>query len=279
MQFTSAVYHEDAEPVAIVKYRDLINALRELGLDGTQPAIAHGSLSAFVDVQGGADTIVGALIAATDGLIMPTFTYKTMVTPQFGPPNNGLTYGRGSRHNLNAEFYFPDMPADPLMGIIPETLRQLEEAERSKHPIYSFSGVNAKEILAAQSLQNPFGPIQKLTEMRGVVLLLGVNHTANTSIHYGEKFSGRRQFTRWALTPKGVRECPGWPGCSYGFESIAPYVEHFTKKTSLGEALLQVIPLSQLIEVVVERIVDNPAALLCNRMECERCKATRKEEQ
>jgi aminoglycoside 3-N-acetyltransferase len=263
----------------MVKYRELINALRDLGLDGSQPAIVHGSLSAFGHVQGGADTVVGALISATNGLIMPTFTYKTMVTPKFGPSNNGLTYGRGSSHNLAAEFYFPDMPADPLMGIIPETLRQLEEAERSKHPIYSFSGVEAQEILATQSLQDPFGPIQKLTELQGIVLLLGVNHTANTSIHYGEKFAGRRQFTRWALTPKGVRECPGWPGCSYGFEAIVPYVEHFTQKTTLGEALLQAIPLPQLINVVVERIVENPMALLCNRLDCERCKASRKEEQ
>jgi len=263
----------------MVKYRDLVNALRELGLDGSQPAIAHASLSAFGYVQGGADTIVGALVAATDGLIMPTFTYKTMVIPQEGPPNNGLTYGLGSHQNLVAEFYTPELPADPLMGIIPETLRQLEEAERSNHPIYSFSGVDAQDFLASQNIQDPFGPIHKLTENQGFVLLLGVNHTSNTSIHYGEKFAGRRQFIRWALTPKGVRECPNWPGCSFGFEAIAPSIEHIVKKTYLNETLLQAIPLPQLIKTVVERIVEDPLALLCNRLDCERCKATRKEMQ
>ena len=261
----------------MITYRDLINALRDLGLDGSLPAIAHASLSAFGHVQGGAETVVGALIEATGGLIMPTFTYKTMVTPKTGPQNNGLIYGSGVHKNQVAEFYSKRMPANSLMGVIPETLRQLEEAQRSNHPIYSFSGVDADEILDAQTLQDPFGPIHSLTELKGVVLLLGVDHTANTSIHFGEKLAGRKQFIRWALTPKGVLECPGWPGCSFGFEEIAPFIASFTKKTYLGDAQLQAIPLSQLIKIVVERIIEDPEALLCTRSDCERCQSVRKE--
>jgi aminoglycoside 3-N-acetyltransferase len=261
----------------MVTYRELIKAFRELGLDGTKSAIAHASLSAFGQVKGGAETVVGALLSVTDGLIMPTFTYKTMITPETGPPNNGITYGAGARKNMLAEFYRPDMPADSLMGVIPETLRQLEEAQRSKHPIYSFSGVDAQKALDAQTLSEPFGPIQVLAESQGLVLLLGVDHTSNTSIHYGEAVARRKQFIRWALTPKGVQECPGWPGCSFGFEEINPFVESFTKKTLIGDALLQSIPLPQLINVVVDRINQDPTALLCKRATCERCQAVRRE--
>lgn len=261
----------------MISYRDLTNALRDLGLDGTQPVIAHASLSAFGHIQGGAKTVVGALISATSSVIMPTFTYKTMITPEEGPPNNGIRYGSGERQNQVAEFYFPDMPADPLMGIIPETLRQFEEAQRSNHPIYSFAGVHAQEILDAQNLSDPFGPIHALTERQGWVLLLGVDHTSNTSIHFAEKLAGRKQFIRWALTPKGVRECPGWPGCSYGFNAVTPFIESFTQKTSLGDAEIQAIPLPAMIKAVVERIGEDPTAFLCNRSNCQRCQAVRKD--
>jgi aminoglycoside 3-N-acetyltransferase len=62
-------------------------------------------------------------------------------------------------------------------------------------------------------LDDPLAPVGALAEENGTVLLIGVNHTVNTSIHYAEKIAGRKQFIRWALTPQGVRECPGFPGC------------------------------------------------------------------
>lgn len=259
----------------MVAFRELVNAFRELGLDGSQPAIAHASLSAFGQVQGGAETIVGALLRATDGLIMPTFTYKTMLTPESAPPDNGITYGSNQNDNLRAEFYRPDMPADPLMGVVAETLRLHPQAQRSDHPIYSFTGVDAEGAIAAQSRGEPFAPIRVLTESQGVVLLLGVGHTVNTSIHYGEQLAGRRQFIRWALTPKGVQECPHWPGCSHGFDAIAPEIEKYIHRAQLGGAQIQLIPLSMLTRTVVEIIHKDPRALLCDRSNCERCQAIR----
>ena len=115
-----------------------------------------------------------------------------------------------------AEFFTPRMPADPLMGIIPETLRKHPRAKRSSHPIQSFAGINAGKILAAQTMANPLSPLGALEERFGWVVLLGVDHTVNTSIHSAEKLAGRKQFVRWALTPKGVVECPGFPGVRRG---------------------------------------------------------------
>jgi aminoglycoside 3-N-acetyltransferase len=211
------------------------------------------------------------MLSVTDGLIMPTFTYKTMVIPANGPPDNAITYGKYADANLMAEFYSSDMPADPMMGIIPETLRLQPEAKRSDHPIYSFSGVAADEALSAQNRADPFAPIRVLTDSQGVVLLLGVNHTANTSIHYGEQLAGRKQFIRWALTPKGIVECPGWPGCSYGFEAIAPEIANYSNGAQVGDAVVQLIPLSMLTRTVVDLIKNDPLALLCSRPSCERC--------
>ncbi|OGN95864.1 MAG: hypothetical protein A2Z71_01375 [Chloroflexi bacterium RBG_13_50_21] len=58
-----------------------------------------------------------------------------------------------------------------------------------------------KPILDSQTMQEPLLPIQTLANAQEWVLLLGVNQTTNTSIHYGKKLSSRKQFNRWALTP------------------------------------------------------------------------------
>src|SRR5512139_4043373 len=165
----------------MLTFRDLITAFRKLELDRTHPVIIHGSLSAFGEVHGGAETLLGALMASVDTLIAPTFTYKTMLVPESGPTNNGITYGSGRSQNRLAEFFTPDMPADKLMGVIPETLRRHPKASRSTHPILSFAGLQAKAILDAQTIEEPLAPIREARSRQGVVLLLGVDHTVDTS--------------------------------------------------------------------------------------------------
>lgn len=259
----------------MVGYRELVTALRRLKIDPLRPVVAHASLSAFGRVQGGASALVGALLSVFPALMMPTFTYKTMVIPESGPPDNGIEYGTAQQRNLMAEFYRPDMPADRLMGVVPEALRCHPRARRSGHPILSFAGVNTDAALQAQSLEAPLAPIAWLYQAKGWVLLLGVDHAVNTSIHYGEMLAGRKQFVRWALTPFGVVECRNFPGCSDGFPEIAPHIEPVVRRVQAGAALIQAVPLAKLIPKVQELVAGDPLALLCNRPYCERCQAVR----
>jgi aminoglycoside 3-N-acetyltransferase len=257
-----------------VRLRDLLLGLRDLHLAGA-PVIVHSSLKSFGPVEGGAETVLNALIKVFGTIVVPTFTYKTMLTPRIGPGDNAITYGSGADLNQMAEFFTSRMPADRLMGILPETLRKHPRANRSSHPIQSFAGINAENILAAQTLSTPLGPLGALEEQDGWAVLLGVDHTVNTSIHYAEKLAGRRQFIRWALTPKGVVECAGFPGDSAGFQAIAPDIEKFTRRVQIGNALVQAIPLKMLFKVVIARIKKDPLALLCQQENCERCNQNR----
>ena len=77
------------------------------------------------------EALLRAVLNSVGALMMPTFTYKTMITPNVGPPNNGITYGAEQDLNLMAEPFTPNMPCDKLMGIVPETLRNL--AKRNKN--------------------------------------------------------------------------------------------------------------------------------------------------
>ncbi len=261
----------------MLSFRDLVQAFRSLGLSPQRPILVHASLSSFgEEIRGGAETLLGALLTVGGGVMAPTFTYKTMITPETGPENNGLTYGSGKDLNQMAEFFFPDMPADPLMGALAETVRRHPQAKRSMHPILSFAGIGLEDVLDAQTLAAPLAPIGALAERGGEVVLIGVNHTANTSIHYAEALAGRQGFIRWALTPKGVWECPGFPGCSDGFDAAAPLLEDLIRRTHIAQAEVQVIPLTPMLERLREIIRQDPLALLCQRESCERCDAYRR---
>jgi aminoglycoside 3-N-acetyltransferase len=97
----------------------------------------------------------------------------------------------------------------------------------------------------------------------------------NTSIHYAEKLAGRRQFVRWALLANSVTQCSGFPGCSDGFGQIGPVMEDVSRSVKIGAAKVQAIPLQMLVQVVVDMLVNDPLALLCQRPDCERCNAVR----
>jgi aminoglycoside 3-N-acetyltransferase len=240
-----------------------------------QPVLVHASLKAFGYIQGGADTLVRALVETTAGVVAPTFTYKTMITPEVGPPNNGISYGTDLHLNSMAESFREDMPTDPMMGILPEAVRLHPAAHRTAHPILSFAGIHAEAALEAQTMFSPLEPIGALAGQDGWVLLLGTDHTVNTSIHYGEMLAGRRQFVRWALLKNRVVECPGYPGDSSGFRAIAQDLELYTRRAQLGRGMVEAVPIKRVLEATQARLAKDPLDLLCRRPDCERCSAIR----
>jgi aminoglycoside 3-N-acetyltransferase len=136
-----------------------------------------------------------------------------------------------------------------------------------------------------------------LAEENGWVVLAGVDHTVNTSIHLAEKLAGRRQFIRWALVRdmltrpvplklagrsfastsvnERVIECTGFPGCSAGFQAISKDIQPFTKRVTAGNSAIQAVPLAALFHAVISKINQDPKALLCFEPNCARCNTVR----
>jgi len=255
-------------------FAGILSAFRALGLKD-HPVIVHASLKPSGFLEGGAQAVLEAMLVSFAGLIMPTFTYKTEIIPDVGPPNNGITYGSGQDLNRLAIPFQPEMPADRMMGVLAETLRNHPAATRTSHPILSFAGIHADLALFTQTLYEPLAPLGALAELDGWVVMINVDHTANTSLHYAEKLAGRKQFIRWALAGDRVVECSNYPGDSSGFYAIEPYLAADTRRVPLGEGFIQAISLQRLFAVAQELIRKNPLALLCERIDCERCNAVR----
>lgn len=265
-----------------VGIRDLVNGFEEIGLTRESKVIVHSSLSSFGQVRGGAVAVLAALLHTCDTVVMPAFTYQSMVWPSVGPSDNGIDYKdpQLARLNEDASLFHSQLPVHPDVGAISDTLQRLSTfAIRSSHPVLSFvaMGEHMDEALAPQTIEDPLAPLQWLQHNSGDVLLIGVGHTRNTSIHLAEKLANRKQFTRWAITLNGDSEkayamrLPNYPGCSDGFDTLEPEIQHTAKQITIGDATIQRVPLMLMIPIIVGWIEEEPDALLCSRPDCQRC--------
>jgi aminoglycoside 3-N-acetyltransferase len=256
-------------------FRELVNSLHQLGVKNQFPVIAHINPDLPSKVKGGAKTVVGALLTATDNIILPAFTTRSMVTPETGPANNALEYGSGRESNLNVEIFTKELAADESYFEIANTLHHYPGTFRSSHPVLSFVGLGLNTALDAQTVHQPYAPIKSLLDLKGMVLLMGVDQTKNFSIHYAEHLAGRKQFTRWGLSAEGTLECIPFPGCPDGFNKLNIHIESLKHQITIADQIWQTYPLQDFISVTTELLKKDPFSLLCNRLKCERCNAVR----
>lgn len=257
-------------------YRDILLAFRRIGLEGESRIVVIGPSLVPESIRGGAAALSAALAAESKTVIVPAFTYQTMVYPAEGPADNAVDYPDASAASVEADFFKKSIPASALLGPLPETIRRMEGAARSAHPILSFAGLGAQEILEVQTLADPFAPIDALARAGGDAVILGSNPPANVALHLAEKRAGRKQFVRWALTPKGVVECPGFPGCSRGFGAIGEKLSGVVQAGKIGSFPIARIPLRDLLNIAAAWIREDPQALLCENPECPFCAAVRR---
>lgn len=262
---------------------DIVDGLGRLGLNEGSAVIVHSSLSSFGRVDGGAEAVCEALLEVCGTVLMPAGTWD----------HTGIDAPPGLRRPLNAfepcaswelfdeqlaraTAYSPELPIDRELGRIPETLRLTQPHHRSMHPTFSYlaAGVEAERLIAAQRLAWPLGPINELAELDGIVLLLGVSHTANTAIHLAEQELGRGRFHRYAKADAGTwLELPNIPGDSHRFDDIEPVLRPDTRETFIGASRARAIPVRKVLAATRDLIKADPRALLCEADPTCRCAA------
>lgn len=266
----------------VVTEAEIADGLRRLGLDSTSSVLVHSSLRSFGRVDGGADAVCQALVGTCGTVMMIAGTWELTGVP--APP--GLVRPHNAYFNAEtwdafddalgrAVPFTPDLPVDRSLGHVAETMRRGFAHERSAHPLFSFLavGTHARQLIEAQRLGWPLGPIEALAELRGHVLLLGVDHTSNTTIHLAEQHLGRSRFYRYAkVAPGAWMELPNMSGAAHRFDEIEPELRPVTAEARIGDCRSRLVRVEDVLTCTSRLIVADPAALLCSDPGC-RCGA------
>lgn len=268
------MHDRERRVIAHVTENDIIDGLRALGLDGSSPVLVHASLSSFGQVEGGAASVCRALAMVCGTVVMPAgswdLTGLPMAPPGLERPHNAYStapsWDEFDAALAAATPFRDDLPIDRELGVIPETMRRHLEPLRSAHPLFAFiaRGACARQVLDAQRLDWPLGPIEALADLDGDVLLLGVTHTANTTIHLAEQRLGRSRFWRYAKSAEGVwMELPNIPGESDAFDDIEPELAD-CREVRIGDCRARRVAVRDVLATATRLIRSDPAALLGN---------------
>jgi aminoglycoside 3-N-acetyltransferase len=169
--------------------------LSELGVTKRMILLVHSSLSSIGWVCGGAVAVILALedtLGTKGTLVMPTHSGDLSEPSEWRKPPVPQAWWKAIRDNMPA--YNSDMTPTREMGVIPEIFRKQPGVLRSNHPCCSFAawGKHKRTIARCHQLSysmNSESPLGKVYKLDGSVLLIGVGHDRNTSLHLAEYMS------------------------------------------------------------------------------------------
>jgi aminoglycoside N3'-acetyltransferase len=152
----------------------LAEQLRQLGVREGAALLLHMSYRAVRPVAAGPVTVIRALLDALG-------PEGTLVMPSWGD-------------DADAPFDPARTPVSPTLGVTAELFRRFPNVRRSNQP-FAFAALGpAAEAITGDPLplppHRPESPVGRVFERGGQILLLGVGHDANTTIHLAEVLAG-----------------------------------------------------------------------------------------
>ncbi|MEQ1699133.1 MAG: GNAT family N-acetyltransferase [Ilumatobacteraceae bacterium] len=191
-----------------VTAEDIGAALRGAGLRRGSVAVVHSSLSTLGWVVGGAHAVVAALfdVVGPEGtIVMPAHSSHLSEPSKWENPPVPETWWQVIRDHMPA---FDAHLTPPIaMGSVAECFLCHPSTVRSAHPSMSFAanGPLAAQIVAMHPIDDCVGeasPLGRLYEIGAGIVLLGVGHGNNTSLHFAETR------TEWARAHRTTYAAP-----------------------------------------------------------------------
>lgn len=242
---------------------NLIHDLLALGVQKGDRLLVHSSYSAIGKNEQGPTVVIKALVEALG-------EKGTLLMPGFAA---------GSQYNLaleNKTFEVRETPSQ--MGVISELFRKEYPTKRSLHPTHTLTGMgaDAKEFLEGHEkclISTGVGtPFEKLRQLNGKILLLGVDHASNTFLHYVENTLGAPTLSKNKFTMKVidyhnrmlmVDTYPHLPGLPRNYERLNNELpESVQKKGKVGHAQAYLIEANALYEHLRPILKSNPIHLI-----------------
>ncbi len=263
----------ERKPVILAE--ELEKGLRAAGLQAGDAVIVHTSLSSLGYVCGGAQTVIEVLlkiVGSSGTVMMPTQSWRNL------DPEVGVHWETGEEDWQKIRDYWPayDKHITPTntMGAVAEMFRSWPGTVRSDHPARSFAanGANAQYLVENHDLRDIFGessPLAKLYKLGGKVLLIGVEHDKNTSLHLADvraEYPGKHNTVEHsAMLVEGVRQWAGYETLYVDGEDFTEIGSAFEKAypvglARIGNALVRCMDQRTLVDFAVSWMAENRRA-------------------
>lgn len=170
----------------------LVSEFAKLGITPGMTLIAHASLSSMGWVCGGAAAVILSLeqVLTDDGtLIMPAHSGDLSDPKNWGNPAVPESWWETIRKEMPC--FDKELTPTRGIGTIPEAFRKQKSVIRSSHPQVSFAawGKNKEYLIQDNHYEyalNRSSPLGRIYELNGWIVLIGVGHDNNTSLHLAE---------------------------------------------------------------------------------------------
>lgn len=265
--------HEPSQPIPPT-ITSLAADLRALGVNAGMTLLVHSSLKAIANwVIGGAEAVILALetvLGAEGTLVMPTMTGHNTDPAGWENPPVPPAWWEAIRQETPA--FMPDLAVTRKMGLVAETFRKQNGVLRSNHPHASFAawGKDAARITANHRLESTLGeesPLARVYDLDGYVLLLGVGHSNNSSLHLAEyraHYPSKRMVGDGApILVNGHRQWVKFETLDWDSDDFAQIGNDFTRDLGLvhqgkvGQATALLMPQRPLVDYGVRWMEQN----------------------
>jgi aminoglycoside N3'-acetyltransferase len=245
----------------------------------------------------GQDELLGQILAlgVEPGAVLLVHTAFSRVAPVVGGPR-GLIEALRAALGPHGTLVMPSMsddderPFDPSatacagMGVVADTFWRLPGVRRSDSPhAFAASGPAAAEVTAPHPLDLPHGadsPVGRVHALDGQVLLLGVGHDADTTVHLAESLAGVRYRIQKSLTVlrdgRAVRyEYGETDHCCQNFALLDVWLEADgrQRRGPVGHGEARLARSRHVVEAAVSRLRDDETAFLHPAGACAECDA------
>jgi aminoglycoside 3-N-acetyltransferase len=246
--------------------------LAALGVQPGMVLVVHASFKSLGEVIGGPVAVILALeevLGPAGTLVMPTFTADITEPANWVNPPVPTSWWEPIRAHLPA--YDPSLTPTYHMGWIAETFRKQAGVLRSANPDTSFAawGRHAHTVTANHAVAPLFGeqsPLARVYDLDGHVLLLGVGHDRNSSLHLGEcraRIPHRTIHTGVPMLVDGVRRWVAYDDIDWDDTGFADLGADFARATGLqrtgkvAQATALLVPQRALVDYAVDWLERN----------------------
>ncbi|MFG3602320.1 aminoglycoside N(3)-acetyltransferase [Micromonospora chersina] len=193
--------------------------LHDLGVRPGATVLVHASLRPLGFLCGGPEAVLLALrdvLGPAGTVVVPTHTPENSDPAEWNNPPVPPDWWPVIRDEMPG--FDPAVTPSRFMGAFAEMVRTWPGARRSDHPHVSFAalGPAAARIVDGHTRADMLGegsPLARLYDLDADVLLLGVDHGSNTSLHlaeYRQPAPPRQRCGAAVLTADGGREWVWW---------------------------------------------------------------------